>query len=116
MVVKARRCSRQDTEERKEPTVILVAWCMIWQIAVAVADVSFWGMCFTTQMVKLAAAIYVQKRENNSSLLHVDHQNTHEIIITEYISGVFRRSPRGVCRNAGGMDSWVDRTRSHYWR
>lgn len=70
MVVKVQRCSQQGTGERKEPTVILAAWCMIWQIDAAVADVSFWGMYFTTQKVKLAAARFVQKRENNSSFLH----------------------------------------------
>ena len=70
VVVKAQRCSRQDTEERKEPTVILAAWCMIWQIDAAVVDALFWGTSFTTQQVKLAAARSVEKRANNSSFLH----------------------------------------------
>jgi len=80
VVVKARRCSRQDTGERKEPTVTSAAWCMIWQIDVTVVDASFWGTSLQMQRVILAAVRSVQKRENNSSSLNIISSDPDEII------------------------------------
>lgn len=80
MVVKALRCSWRDTEERKEPTVILVAWCMTWLIDVAVADASFWGTSLPMQRVRLVAARFVQKRVNNSSLPTIIFPEPDEIL------------------------------------